>query len=175
MNNAAWGAWLHQGQICMASSRIFVQASIAAEFTRRLAERAKVLPVGDPNTGQVALGPVISQKQLTRIKGILADSVEAGAKIEAGGQSRGLFHDATVLSGVKPGMRAFDEETFGPVANIITFGTDEEALALANRHEGALAAAVISRSVGRAMRITRGPGQPMAAPGGRCGEEAYFG
>ena len=154
VNNAAWGAWLHQGQICMASSRIFVQQSIAAEFTRRLAERAGHLPVGDPITGQVALGPVISERQLQRIKGIVADSVKAGAKIEAGGTSRDLFHDATVLSGVKPGMRAFDEETFGPVANVITFGTDEEVLELANRHDGSLAAAVISRSVGRAMRIT---------------------
>lgn len=154
VNNAAWGAWLHQGQICMASSRIFVQKSIATEFTRRLAERANHLPVGDGASGKVALGPVISDRQLQRVKGILADSVKAGAKIEAGGKSRDLFHDATVLSGVKPGMRAFDEETFGPVANIITFETDEEALELANRHEGALAAAVISRSVGRAMRIT---------------------
>jgi len=154
VNNAAWGAFLHQGQICMASSRIFVQANIAAEFTRRLAEKASHLPVGDGAGGKVALGPVISERQLQRVKGILADSVKAGAKIEAGGNSQKLFHEATVLSGVKPGMRAFDEETFGPVANIITFSTDEEALELANRHEGSLAAAVISRDVGRAMRIT---------------------
>ena len=154
VNNAAWGAFLHQGQICMASSRMFVQADIAAEFTRKLAERASHLPVGDGASGRVALGPVISEKQLNRVKGIVADSVKAGAKIEAGGNSTTLFHEATVLSGVKPGMRAFDEETFGPVANIITFSTDEEAIELANRHEGALAAAVISRDVGRAMRIT---------------------
>jgi len=138
----------------MASSRMFVQADIAAEFTRKLAERASHLPVGDGASGRVALGPVISEKQLNRVKGIVADSVKAGAKIEAGGNSTNLFHEATVLSGVKPGMRAFDEETFGPVANIITFSTDEEAIELANRHEGALAAAVISRDVGRAMRIT---------------------
>jgi len=154
VNNAAWGAFLHQGQICMASSRMFVQADIAAEFTRKLAERASHLPVGDGASGRVALGPVISEKQLNRVKGIVADSVKAGAKIEAGGNSTNLFHEATVLSGVKPGMRAFDEETFGPVANIITFNTDEEVIELANRHDGALAAAVISRDVGRAMRIT---------------------
>ncbi len=154
VNNAAWGAWLHQGQICVASSRIFVQESIAAEFTQRLAERAGHLPVGDGASGQVALGPVISEQQLKRIKGIVADSVKAGAKVEAGGNSRELFHEAIVLSGVRPGMRAFDEETCGPVANIIVFGTDEEALELANRHDGALAAAVISRSAGRAMRLT---------------------
>lgn len=154
VNNAAWGAFLHQGQICMASSRIFVQAGVAAEFTKKLAERASHLPVGDGASGQVALGPVISLKQLQRVQGILNDSVKAGAKIETGGKAKDLFHEATVLSGVKPGMRAFDEETFGPVANIIVFKTDEEALDLANRHEGALAAAVISRDVGRAMRIT---------------------
>jgi benzaldehyde dehydrogenase (NAD) len=153
VNNAAWGAFLHQGQICMASSRMFVQDRIADEFTRRLAERAAHLPVGDPASGQVALGPVINQKQLERVRGIVADSVKAGAKVETGGKTKGLFHEPTVLSGVKPGMRAFDEETFGPVANIIRFKTDAEAVELANRHEGALAAAVISRDVGRAMRI----------------------
>ncbi len=154
VNNTAWGAWLHQGQICMASSRIFVQNSIREEFTKKLAAKANQLPVGDPASGQVALGPVINDKQLQRVKGIIADSVKAGAKIEAGGSSDKLFHQATVLSGVKPGMRAFDEETFGPVANIIGFENDAEALELANRHDGALAAAVISRDVGRAMRIT---------------------
>ncbi|MFM1886433.1 MAG: hypothetical protein RL026_1590 [Pseudomonadota bacterium] len=154
VNNAAWGAFMHQGQICMASSRIFVQAGIADEFVKRLAAKAAHLPAGDPATGQVALGPVISERQLQRVKRILGESVQAGATIAAGGGSTALFHEATVLTGVKPGMPAFDEETFGPVANVITFGTDEEALELANRHEGALAAAVISRDVGRAMRIT---------------------
>lgn len=65
-----------------------------------------------------------------------------------------LLHQTTVLSGVKPGMRAFDEETFGPVENTIGFENDEEALELANRHDGALAAAVVSRDVGRVTRIT---------------------
>lgn len=153
VNNAAWGAFLHQGQICMASSRVFVHASIAEAFTRKLAEKASHLPVGDPATGHVALGPVINAKQVQRIQGIVHDSVKAGARIEAGGHAQQLFHQATVLSGVKPGMRAFHEETFGPVANIVTFSTDEEAVALANQHDGGLAAAVISPSIGRATRI----------------------
>ena len=153
VNNAAWGAWLHQGQICMAGSRIFVQASVAAEFTRRLADKARHLPVGDPASGQVALGPLINERQATRVRGIVADTLAAGAKLEAGGGGQGLFHPATVLSGVVPGMRSFDEETFGPVASVIEFGDDAQAIELANRHDGALAAAVISRSVGRAMAI----------------------
>jgi len=111
------------------------------------------MPVGNPATGQVALGPVINQKQLERVKSILSASVEAGAKIETGGENDGLFHQATVLSGVKPGMPAFDVETFGPIANIICFDTDEEVIALANRHEGSLSSGVISQSVGRANRV----------------------
>jgi len=153
VNNAAWGAFFHQGQICMASSRIFVQESIATRFIERLADKVRALQVGDPATRTVALGPLINSRQVQRVRGILDDSVKAGAQVAAGGQYNGLFHGATVLVGVKPGMRAFDEEIFGPVASIITFATDEGAIELANRHEGALAAAVISRDVGRATRI----------------------
>jgi benzaldehyde dehydrogenase (NAD) len=153
VNNAAWGAWLHQGQICMASSRIFVHEAVHAEFTRKLADKAKHLRAGDPTTQQVALGPLINDRQLQRVKSIIADSVRAGARIEAGGKSDKLFHQATVLSHVKPGMRAFHEETFGPVASIVSFRHDAEAIELANLHDGALAAAVISQSVGRAMAI----------------------
>ena len=152
-SNAAWGAYLHQGQICMASNRILVHESIAAELTQRLVMKATHLPVGDGATGQVALGPLIDAKQRDRVHAMVQDSVKAGAKLEAGGTFDGLFYKPTVLSGVKPGIRVFDEETFGPVANIITYKTDEEAIALANNHTGSLASAVISKSVGRAMAI----------------------
>jgi benzaldehyde dehydrogenase (NAD) len=81
--------------------------------------------------------------------------VAAGAKLEAGGTFDGLFYRPTVLSGVRPGMRVFDEETFGPVANIISYRNDAEAVALANQHHGSLASAVISASVGRAMAVGR--------------------
>jgi benzaldehyde dehydrogenase (NAD) len=153
VNNAAFGAFFHQGQVCMASSRIFVHESIAAEFTAKLAEKASHLPVGDPASGQVALGPVINEKQLTRIKSMVAASIAGGATLEAGGSNDGLFHQATVLSGIKPGLPGFDQETFGPVANIITFSNDEEAVELANKHEGSLASGVHSKSVGHAMAI----------------------
>jgi len=152
-SNAAWGAYLHQGQICMASNRILVQRSIVAELTQRLVAKATHLPVGDGASGQVALGPLIDAKQRDRVHAIVQDSIKAGAKLEAGGTFDGLFYKPTVLSGVKPGMRVFDEETFGPVANIITFDTDEEAITLANNNTGSLACAVISQSVGRAMAV----------------------
>lgn len=150
---AAFGAWFHQGQICMASNRILVHADIAEAIKARLVGKARHLPVGDGASGQVALGPMIDAKQLQRFDSVVQDTIKAGATLEAGGTFEGLFYKPTVLSGVKPGMRAFDDEPFGPVVNLITFHTDDEAVELANTGQGGLAAAVISPSIGRAMAI----------------------
>jgi benzaldehyde dehydrogenase (NAD) len=152
-SNVAWGAWLHQGQICMASGRVLVHEQVAAGLIERLVGKATHMPVGDPASGQVALGPMINARQVARALAIVQDSVKAGAKLEAGGTAEGLFFKPTVLSGLKAGMRAFDEEVFGPVVNISTFSSDDEAVALANQTEYGLAAAVISPNVGRAMAL----------------------
>ena len=150
---AAFGAWFHQGQICMAANRILVHASLAEAIERRLVEKAQHLPVGDGASGQVALGPLIDAKQLQHFDSVIQDSVRQGARLEAGGTHEGLFYKPTVLSGVRPGIRSFDEEPFGPVANLVTFRTDDEAVQLANTGQGGLSAAVISPNVGRAMAI----------------------
>lgn len=152
-SNIAWGAFFHQGQICMASGRVLVHQSIAAKLTRKLVEKAKHLPVGDPMSGQVALGPVINSQQRDRVHSIVQESVAAGAILEAGGEYEGLFYQPTVLSGVKPGMRAYEEEVFGPVINLTTFSTDEEAIAIANDTEYGLAGAIISANVSRAQTM----------------------
>lgn len=149
----AFGAWFHQGQICMATGRVLAHRSIAGELTQRLAEKARHLPVGDPAVAQVALGPIIDQRQLQNVVDIVGASVAAGAVVEAGGTHEGLFYAPTVLSNVRPGMRAFDEEIFGPVASVIPFDTDDEAVEFANCTEYGLSAGVISASVGRAMAI----------------------
>jgi benzaldehyde dehydrogenase (NAD) len=151
--NIAWGAWLHQGQICMASNRVLVHESIADAITARLVAKATHLPVGDGASGQVALGPLIDERQRDRVHATVQASVKAGARLLAGGTYERLFYKPTVLAGVKPGMPSFDDETFGPVVNLTTFKTDDEAVALANTGHGGLAAAVISRSVGRAMAV----------------------
>lgn len=152
-SNIAWGAYFHQGQICMASGRVLVHQSIAAELTRKLVEKAKHLPVGDPMSEQVALGPLINSQQRDRVHSIVHDSVAAGAVLEAGGEYEGLFYRPTVLSGVKPGMRAYEEEVFGPVVNLTTFSTDEEAVALANDTEYGLSGGIISANVVRAQAL----------------------
>ncbi|KAA6170486.1 aldehyde dehydrogenase family protein [Pseudomonas veronii] len=152
-SNAAWGAWLHQGQICMATGLILAHESIAERLTRKLVDKARALTVGNAARGEAALGPLINQRQLQRVHEIVSDSLQAGARLEAGGEYDRLFYQPTVLSGVRPGMRAFEDEIFGPVATVVSFTTDEEAIELANRTEYGLSAAIISPSVGRAMAI----------------------
>jgi benzaldehyde dehydrogenase (NAD) len=150
---ASYGAFLHQGQICMASGRILVHRDIAERFTAKLVEHAARLPVGDPMSGQVALGPLINDRQAARVQDLVGRSVAAGAALLTGGQREGLFYPATVLAGVKPGMPVFEEEVFGPVANVISFETDDEAIAHANAGEYGLSAGVISADVGRALAL----------------------
>ncbi|WP_233809585.1 aldehyde dehydrogenase family protein [Paraburkholderia sp. HP33-1] len=150
---AAFGAWFHQGQVCMASNRVIVHEQVAEALKQRLVHKANQLRVGDGASPEVALGPLINMRQLERFDGLVRDSVAAGASLDAGGSHEGLFYKPTVLSGVKPGMRSFDEEPFGPVVNLISFRTDDEAVALANNSSGGLAAAVIGRDLARAMAI----------------------
>lgn len=152
-SNVAWGVYLHQGQICMASGRILVHEKIADDLVKRLVDKAKHLPVGNPAVAQVALGPVINERQRDKVHAIVTDTVKAGAVLEAGGTYDKLFYAPTVLSGVKKGMRAYAEEVFGPVACVISFKDDEEAIAIANDTEYGLSSAIIGRDIGRAMRI----------------------
>ena len=152
-SNAAWGAYLHQGQICMATGRVLVQNNIANAFAELMATKAKRLPVGDPSKAQVALGPLISEPQRDRAHAIVQDSIKSGAKLLAGGTYDKLFYEPTVLTNVRPGMRAFEEEMFAPVVAITEFATDDEAVELANNTEYGLSAAVMSRSVDRALAI----------------------
>jgi len=149
----AWGSFLHQGQICLAVSRHLVHERIVDKYLEALTARASHLPVGNPDTEQVALGPIINQKQVTRVQRIVDETVAAGATVMTGGTHEGLFYKPTVLAGVTSEMAAFREEIFGPVAPVITFSSDEEAIALANQTEYGLAAAVQSGSPTRAALV----------------------
>lgn len=149
----AFAAWFHQGQICMASNRVLVHEAVLEGLKQRLVGKAQHLPVGDGATGRVALGPMIDTKQRDRFHAVVQDSIAQGARLEAGGRYEGLCYQPTVLSGVQPGMRCFDEEPFGPLVNLVSFRTDDEAVALANNSQGGLAAGVIGRDIGRAMAI----------------------
>ncbi|AZG08839.1 aldehyde dehydrogenase family protein [Pigmentiphaga sp. H8] len=152
---AAFGAWMHQGQICMATGRILAHESIAGRLVDLLADKAGKMKTGDPRQPGVRLGPMINARQLGRVDQLVKRTIAAGARLCAGGLAEGPFYAATVLDGVQPGMPAFDEEVFGPVALVTPFSCDEEAVALANRSEYGLSAAVVSRSVARAMALGR--------------------
>jgi benzaldehyde dehydrogenase (NAD) len=149
----AWSAFLHQGQVCMTAGRHIVMAGVAEEYLDRLAARAAGLPVGDPNVEQVALGPLINERQLANVDRIVTQTVEAGAVVRAGATHEKLFYKPTVLAGVTAKMPAFREEIFGPVAPVIVVQDEAEAVAVANDTEYGLVAAIQtgSRDRGRAL------------------------
>lgn len=151
----AWGAFLHQGQVCMTAGRHIVLESVADEYLDRLAKRAQGLPVGDPFTGQVALGPLINKRQRDNVHRIVEETVGAGAEVRAGGSYDGLFYQPTVLAGVTTSMPAFREEIFGPVAPVVVVRDEDEAVAVANNTEYGLVAAVQTGSPDRGRDLAR--------------------
>lgn len=153
VKNAKWGAYLHQGQICMASGRILAQRGIADAFIAALAAGAEQLPVGDPASGQVALGPMIGEGQVAQALAVVEAAVAEGATLRAGGTADGLFFRPTVLADVTPGMRAFTDEIFAPVAVVTVFDTDEEAIELANAGDFGLSAGILTNSIERGLAI----------------------
>jgi len=128
---AAWGSFLHQGQICMTAGRHIVHERIADDFVAALATKADALPVGNPSAGEVALGPLIDARQRDKVHGLVTSTVDAGARLAAGGRYEDLFYRPTVLDAVRPEMPAYAEEVFGPVAPVLRFATPEEAVRLA--------------------------------------------
>jgi benzaldehyde dehydrogenase (NAD) len=124
-------------------------------YTQRMAEKARALPVGDPHTQPVALGPIITRQQVQRVDRIVQESVRMGARLLAGGTPDGQFYPATVLANVTPDMPVFREEVFGPVVSITAFDSDAEAIALANDSEYGLSAGIHTRDIGRGMAMAQ--------------------
>lgn len=149
----AFGSFFHQGQICFTIGRHLVHESIAAAYAEKLAARAAALHVGDPNKAMVHLGPIINERQAAKVEKLVTESLASGAKATAGGGREGLYFKPTVLTGVTPDMPVHTEEIFGPVAPIVTFSTEEEAIALANDTAYGLVASIFTANQTRAMRV----------------------
>lgn len=149
---AAFGSFMHQGQVCMTTGRHIVHEDIYEEYVRRLVEKAEALPVGDPSTEQVALGPIIDENQLKRIDSIVQETAVGGGKIAAGGTYDGPFYRPTVLTDLTPESPAWSQEIFGPVAPVMKFSTVDEAVELANGSPYGLALSILGE-VGAAMKI----------------------
>jgi acyl-CoA reductase-like NAD-dependent aldehyde dehydrogenase len=152
---AAFGVYYHQGQVCMANSRIIVEDALYDEFCQRFASKAKGIKVGDPRDPQTVIGPLIRPQQSLFIRGQIDDALAKGARLLAGGEYQGAYFQATVLVDVTPSMAIYDEESFGPVTSIYRASDFEHALALANDTQYGLSAAIVTNDLQKAMRFSQ--------------------
>ena len=144
------------GQTCVCANRLFVQEGVFDAFAAKLAVKVAALKVGDGTTNGVTQGPLIDMAAIEKIESHVADAVKKGAKLLQGGKRHTLgntFYEPTVLADVSADSLIFSEETFGPVAPLFRFKTDDEVIELANRTEFGLASYFYSRDIGRVWRV----------------------
>jgi succinate-semialdehyde dehydrogenase/glutarate-semialdehyde dehydrogenase len=144
------------GQTCVCANRFYVQSGIYEEFAKRLVKAVATLRVGDGLSGPTEQGPLIDARALAKVKSHISDAVEKGASIACGGKSHALggnFFEPTVLVNVTPAMRVAREETFGPVAPLFRFDTEEDVVRMANDTEFGLAAYFYTRDLARSWRL----------------------
>lgn len=141
---AFFSAYLHQGQICMSVGRILVARSLHAEFVEKLVAKTRNFVPSDPTEQTCVIGPIINDRQLSRIKALVDTATSEGAELRLGGETEGPWFKATILDNVTPQMSIWHEETFGPVACVTPFDSDEEALAMANDTAYGLSSSIVT-------------------------------
>lgn len=147
------------GQTCVCANRILVQDGVYDAFAAKLAEKVREMKVGRATEAEVMQGPLINEQALQKVEAHVADAVEKGAKILTGGKRHALgrtFYEPTILTDVTSDMRLANEETFGPVAPLFRFHSEEEAIATANDTPSGLAAYFYTKDLGRAWRVSEG-------------------
>jgi succinate-semialdehyde dehydrogenase/glutarate-semialdehyde dehydrogenase len=145
------------GQTCVCANRLLVQAGVYEAFTEKLVVAVKKLRVGDGLAGATEQGPLIDVAALKKVEEHVADATAKGAKIATGGKRHalgGTFYEPTVLTGVTRAMTLAREETFGPVAPLFRFETEQEAIAMANDTEFGLASYLYTRDLARSWRVS---------------------
>jgi len=153
---AAFGRLANTGQSCVAAKRFIVMADLYDEFVCRLARTFATLRPGDPADPATTLGPLSSERAAIDLIGQVRDAADKGATVVTGGgrpEHKGAFVDATVLTGVQPGMRAYSEELFGPVAAVYRVASDDEAVELANVTNFGLGGTVLCSDLQRARSV----------------------
>ena len=151
--------FLNTGQACISPNRIFVHEDQAEPFLAELTSRARRLVAGNGMNEATGIGPLINELAIQKVDSQVKDAVARGAKVETGGQrltegelSDGCFYAPTVLSGVTPAMDIYRDETFGPVAPVITYRSEDDVIAMANDTDYGLAAYIYSNNIATAMR-----------------------
>ncbi len=147
------------GQTCVCANRLYVHESVYDDFARKLVQAVGTLKVGDGLEDGVTVGPLIDEPAVRKVQEHIDDALEQGAEVLAGGRVHalgGTFFEPTVLANMTPAMRVAREETFGPVAPLFRFSSDEEVVAMANDTEFGLAAYFYSRDIGRVWRVAEG-------------------
>lgn len=151
---AVFGSYLYQGQICMSTERLVVDAAVADEFVRKYAARAQELPAGDPSkTAGCVIGPMVSSENGARLNALIDDAIAKGASLVCGGYANGAVMPATILDHVTPTMRIYDEETFGPITTVVRVTGVEDAVRVANDTAYGLSAGVFGHDVHRALSV----------------------
>jgi acyl-CoA reductase-like NAD-dependent aldehyde dehydrogenase len=153
VNASAFGAFLHQGQICMSARRIIVERPIAEAFTERLAQKTAGLKAGDPKEHDTIIGPLINERALETVKGRVEDAVAQGARVLAGGEAVGRCFQATLLADVPRDSELAQLETFGPVAAIEVVDSADEAVERANATTYGLAAGILTSDPDRGFQL----------------------
>ena len=153
VNAATFGAYLHQGQICMSTRRIIVEQPIAAEFEKRMAAKVSGLKQGDPLEMDTIIGPLISRGALEKVSARVDSAVKAGARLLAGGTSQGLVYAATLLADVPEGSDLLDHETFGPVAALEVVPDADAGVEVANATSYGLSAGIITTDADRGLAL----------------------
>jgi aldehyde dehydrogenase (NAD+) len=151
---ANFGSFMHQGQICMSVEKVLVHEKIFDLFLKQFVERARRLKVGNPSRSKEnIIGPLINDKQTAKVREQLEDAIAKGAKVVLGGKIDGRYVEPTILTGVTPDMKVYQDETFGPVVPVIPFRDDDEAVQIANDTEYGLSAGVMTRDEARGLAI----------------------
>ena len=150
VDSAAFGIFFHQGQVCMASSKVIVEEPLFGPFADAFSTKALGIRVGDPRSPDTVVGPLIRPQQCAFIRGQLDDAIAKGATLLTGGTFEGAYFQPTVLAGVTPEMRIYHEESFGPVTSLIRARDSEHALEIANDTVYGLSSAIITNDLQKA-------------------------
>lgn len=155
VDTTTFGAFFHQGQICMNTRKVLVDRAIAADYTGRLVARVQALPSGDPALPSTVIGPLINDRALDQVRRRVDEAVALGARVAAGGRARGRVFEPTILVDVPEHASVMREETFGPVLIVQPVDGAEQALELAQATPYGLCAGILTRDVERGLALAQ--------------------